>query len=163
MASAATTPQTVMAPPSARAPALTPAAPEESAPMAFAPGSIGPETTAPAAPVAPSVVIAEEVVREQRPAAEFTLPATSVDAAPALKFEWPSDLVQIETNAEKLKAAVANAQQEQPAPRQKRERPHLPPVSDEPLIQVETQKSVPAVEPAAPVKSAGEEPASAPN
>jgi ribonuclease E len=60
-------------------------------------------------------------------------------AKPILELDWQTDLTQIETDREKLQAAQARAHEEPPpAPPPKRERKPLPPVSDEPLIQVET-------------------------
>ena len=150
-----TAPQTVTAPPSSAAPAVTPAAREESAAVASALAGIEAETTAPTVPVTESAVSTEEGVREERSAAELTLPASPTGAAPALKLEWPPDLIQIETDPEKLKAAIARAPQEQPVPHQKRERPPLPPVSDELLIQVETRKPATAADPALPAESTG--------
>lgn len=58
-----------------------------------------------------------------------------------LQLDWSTDLIQVETNPEKYRLAQAKAQQEQPAPRVKRVRPPLPPLSDAPLIQVETRTS----------------------
>lgn len=58
-----------------------------------------------------------------------------------LQLDWSTDLIQVETNPEKYRLAQTNAQQEQPAPRVKRVRPPLPPLSDAPLIQVETRTS----------------------
>ena len=75
-------------------------------------------------------------MREEIPVAESAPPAK-----PILEFDWQSDLTQVETDREKLKTAQARAQDEPPAvsPR-KRERQPPRPVSDEPLVQVETGK-----------------------
>jgi len=54
-----------------------------------------------------------------------------------LKLDWPGDLVQIETDPQKVRPMEA---QEAEAPRPRRVRRPPPPVSDEPLIQVETRK-----------------------
>jgi len=73
--------------------------------------------------------------------AEETQPArqTPVAAPPPLKLEWPSDLVQIETDPQKV-AAVAESPQSEGSPVPGRVRPTPPPVSsDEPLVQVETR------------------------
>jgi hypothetical protein len=52
---------------------------------------------------------------------------------------FSSDLVQIETDP--AKAAAARSEPETPsAPRPPRVRPRLPPVADEPLVQIETRK-----------------------
>jgi ribonuclease E len=68
---------------------------------------------------------------QQRPAAPFEL-----------KLEWPTDLVQVETDAGKAAAAAAQPQPEAPA-RAPRVRKPLPPPSTEPLIQVETRRREP--------------------
>ena len=60
---------------------------------------------------------------------------------PKLKLDWPSDLIQIETDPVKKEEARAKAPADEPAPRVKRVRPPLPPVSDEPLVQIETRKA----------------------
>ena len=57
-----------------------------------------------------------------------------------LKLEWPSDLVQIETDPTKARAAAEAAAKEPPRMYAKRVRPPLVPISDEPLIQVETKR-----------------------
>jgi len=62
-------------------------------------------------------------------------------ALPELKLEWPADLVQIETDPQKAQSAVAAAADEHPAPRPRRVRPAPTPMSDEPLVQVETRKT----------------------
>jgi hypothetical protein len=86
-------------------------------------------------------VAQNEVVQERPQSAEpmieraaAELPAAAV-AAP-LKLEWPSDLVQIETDPHKVQAVAI----EEPAPVRtpRRIRPAPPPVSNEPLVQVET-------------------------
>jgi hypothetical protein len=55
---------------------------------------------------------------------------------PALRLDWPSDLVQIETDPQKVRPGAV-AEEEAPRPRRARRPP--PPISDEPLIQVETR------------------------
>jgi hypothetical protein len=62
-----------------------------------------------------------------------------VVARPPLKLELPSDLVQIETDPQKITAAAARPQPESP-PAAPRVRPAPPPVSTEPLVQVETRQ-----------------------
>jgi len=62
-----------------------------------------------------------------------------VPAAP-VKLEWPSDLQQVESDPGKVSAAQQEAVQEQQAPRPKRVRQPLPPVIDEPLVQIETER-----------------------
>jgi ribonuclease E len=72
-------------------------------------------------------------------------PVASREMAPvppvSLQLDWSSGLTQIETDPGKLQAASAKTQEEQPAPRAKRVRPPLPPVSNEPLVQVETHNA----------------------
>ncbi|MDP1717818.1 MAG: hypothetical protein Q8L40_07045, partial [Burkholderiales bacterium] len=55
-------------------------------------------------------------------------------------LDWSSGLTQIETDPNKLNDAALRSQQEQPAPRVKRVRAPLPPVSNEPLVQIETAR-----------------------
>jgi ribonuclease E len=121
----------------------TPSAPEivSASPAQSAPPEIVPEEK-PMEPVASRWLqqpVADEIVREEIPVAEPVPPAK-----PILEFDWQSDLTQVETDREKLKTAQAKAQDEPPAvsPR-KRERQPPRPVSDEPLVQVETGKPKP--------------------
>jgi ribonuclease E len=104
----------------------------EPTPMVFAPD----EHFEPAALVAPpQQSVADEVVREET-TVEPTRPAK-----PVLEFDWQTDLTQIETDREKLKAAQTTTSKEPSAPPiRKRERPSLSPASNEPLVQVETSK-----------------------
>jgi hypothetical protein len=67
-------------------------------------------------------------------------PEKPVTALPELKLEWPSDLVQIETDQGKVRSAATAIAEAAPAPRPRRVRPAPTPVSDEPLVQVETRK-----------------------
>ena len=62
-------------------------------------------------------------------------------AAVKVQLDWSSGLTQIETDPNKLNVAQVRAQQEQPAPRVMRVRAPLPPASNEPLIQVETDRA----------------------
>lgn len=95
------------------------------------PAVVVPDTPAPAVAAEPV-----EVKPVLPPAAELPI------VAPApLKLDWSIDLIQVETNAEKARAALERAQSQVEAPRVKRARPVLPPISTEPLIQVETHRS----------------------
>ena len=83
----------------------------------------------------------EEIVRE---VPQSTAPVTE-QAAPSgtsprfsLQLDWPADLVQIETDPGKVQR-VEPQEEESPRPRRTR-RPAPPPVSDEPLVQVETRR-----------------------
>jgi ribonuclease E len=72
------------------------------------------------------------------------VPVAPVVAAPAIPatrdpIVLPSDLEQVETDAEKLRIAASKIEPP-PPPRPPRVRPPLPPVSSEPLEQVETRK-----------------------
>ena len=71
-------------------------------------------------------------------------PASHVVAPAPLHFDWSSGLTQIETDRAKLQAAQAAAAAMVEAPRVPRTRPVLPPLSDEPLVQVETRQREPA-------------------
>ena len=110
-------------------PAAEPARVIEAAPVAEAAPAPVPE----AAPAPASVSLGgPPPIAEPAPA----------PAAPALKLEWPSDLVQIETDPHK--ASTAAVEETSPAPRPRRVRPAPVPVPDEPLQQVETRRSEPA-------------------
>jgi len=111
------------------------------------------------------VKVAEEIVREEFPAAS-SAPApvatphrapTAVEpppppvmhAPPPVELDWPSDLVQVESNPERIRAAQKDSPLEDDAPRPRRERPVRPPVVEEPLVQVETGGKSPAEAPPA--------------
>ena len=85
---------------------------------------------APAAPVAAAPVAAPQL----RPA-DSAMPLQQIDA-----MLNAAGLTLASTDPEKLRAAQEAAALIQPAQRVPRERKPLPPVSDEPLIQVETQR-----------------------
>ena len=85
---------------------------------------------APAAPVAAAPAAAPQL----RPA-DSAMPLQQIDA-----MLNAAGLTLASTDPEKLRAAQEAAARIQPAPRVPRERKPLPPVSDEPLIQVETQR-----------------------
>ncbi len=90
----------------------------------------------PAAPVEPAPytsVASEERVVEYAPK---HIPAAPVALEPIV---LPHDLNQIETDPEKLRIAASKVMPPAP-PRPPRVRPPLPPISNEPLIQVETSK-----------------------
>jgi hypothetical protein len=83
--------------------------------------------------------LAEPVAVAQQPAAPvLQAAAPALVAAPPLKIEWPSDLQQVETKAERIMAAQMAADDGAPK-RVKRLRPPPEPVTDEPLQQVETR------------------------
>jgi hypothetical protein len=67
-------------------------------------------------------------------------PQPSAPQPAPLKLEWPSDLVQIETDPHKARAVVV-VEEEPLTPRVRRVRPTPPQMPSEPLIQVETQRS----------------------
>ena len=113
-----------------------------------------PTVEPPSTPAPRAAVVQDETVREEGAGARFAPSPVSERAAP-LKLEWPSDLVQVDTDPEKLRIMSARAREETPAPRPKRERPPLPPVSDEPLVQVETRKAVGTPDPGAVAQTPG--------
>lgn len=82
-----------------------------------------------------------EVVREFEP--RETQPAAPVTSGPGyapaepIKIEWPSDLVQVESDPEKLQSVEPQPEQE-PVARPKRARQPVQPLSEEPLVQIET-------------------------
>jgi hypothetical protein len=120
----------------AHEPAFTPAREETTLKPAYDPEPVhARETTlipdpAPASEPAPARVI------EPAPAPAS---AAAAPVAQPLKMDWPSDLVQIETDPQKRQAARAEAQPVEAAPRVKRERPVIHQAVDEPLVQVETR------------------------
>ena len=109
----------------------------------------------PAAASAPPAVVQDAVmpdeIVEEQPQTSAPLPAPTEPVQshearkaeapsplpPPLKLEWPSDLVQIETDPHKARAVAVF--EEPQAPRQPRTRRAPPPVSNEPLVQVETR------------------------
>lgn len=129
----------------------------EQLPMAIAGREASPEaaiTPSPDTPVAPEPVAAPvsaletaENVREELQSANPVMTDAEDLRQPALKLDWASDLIQIETHPEKLRAALAAMQQETPTIRPKRSRPVLEPVSTEPLVQVETRRQENGIQP----------------
>ena len=109
---------------------------------AMAPVEAMPVSAAEPAPVAAPVVepapytsvASEERVVEY--AAKPVVPSAPVALNPIV---LPHDLTQIETDPEKLRIAASKVAPPAP-PRPPRVRPPLPPISNEPLIQVETRK-----------------------
>jgi ribonuclease E len=78
------------------------------------------------------------------PAAEPVLEYRHVPAIPSLPVVFepvvlPSDLDLVETSADKLRIAAGNVEPPQP-PRPPRVRPPIAPVTEEPLVQIETGK-----------------------
>ena len=87
-----------------------------------------------------------ETVREfqpREPLAPEHAPASGAGYAPAtpVKIEWPSDLQQVESDPNKIQAVHQEPVQEHQAPRPKRVRPARPQVSEEPLVQIETDRT----------------------
>jgi ribonuclease E len=93
--------------------------------------------------VAPPVV-AGEIVREDFPAmaspARAPSPPPAAAVPPPVELEWPSDLVQVESDPGKVRAVQQPAPETAPAPRPRRERPAPLSAEEEPLVQIETQK-----------------------
>jgi len=89
-----------------------------------------------------------EVVREFEPrASESVAPVPSGPGyAPAepVRIEWPSDLVQVESDPAKTQTAEQAEIVEQPVQRPKRVRPPVQPLTEEPLEQIETGQAEPA-------------------
>jgi ribonuclease E len=63
-----------------------------------------------------------------------------VAPATPLKIEWPADLVQVESDPDKVRVVEEQAQQQLPVPRPRRVLPSPPPVEEGELVQVETSK-----------------------
>jgi len=92
----------------------------------------------------PSVSFETEKVREFEPHETAAAPDTATSGyAPAAPIanEWPSDLQQVESDPEKVRVAqqAPDAPEQQARPKRVRQSP--PPVSDEPLVQIETSRS----------------------
>jgi ribonuclease E len=83
--------------------------------------------------------VSEFQPREAPPAAEPARPSGAgyAPAAP-VKIEWPSDLQQVESDPEKVRAVQAQEVEPEPAPRPKRVRQQQAAVDEGPLVQVET-------------------------
>jgi ribonuclease E len=75
--------------------------------------------------------------------APSSLPASGAGYAPAepVKIDWPSDLQQVESDPDKIRNVQEETVADQPAPRPRRVRPQAPRTSEEPLVQVETDRS----------------------
>jgi len=107
---------------------IQPAAEPREEQVVFEPTRSAPQPVVEAPPEAPRT----EVTRSP------DLAVAQAAEPPQLKLEWPSDLVQIETDPHKAQASVHD---EAPvAARTPRVRPLPPPVSNEPLVQVETHR-----------------------
>jgi len=121
-------------------------------PAAYSPAAAAfPEPIVPAEVAshkAPPAVFETETVREFQPREAAPMAAPSGPGfAPAepVKIEWPSDLKQVESDPEKVQTAQRQViEEEQPLPRPKRARQAVEPISNEPLVQIETQPSGPA-------------------
>lgn len=106
-----------------------------------------------AAPTAEPVMTDREYVREivipEPVTADAVPPAEPIQevAAVSLQLDWSSGLIQIETDPDKYKEAFARSSEIAPQPPAKRVRPILAPISDEPLVQVETRKKAEITEP----------------
>jgi hypothetical protein len=90
-------------------------------------------------PAPPPVIVAGETVREEHPAPAPDRSAVQARPEQVLTLDWQTDLTQIETNAEKMRAARPQVFEEVPASHPKRVRPQLAPLDEGPLSQVETQ------------------------
>ena len=90
--------------------------------------------------VRPAFATVTEVSADTGSAVEPPRPAAAapVMSAAIAPIALPADLTLIETNPDKLPVLADKA--EQTPPRPPRVRPSLPPISEEPLIQVDTQK-----------------------
>ena len=124
----------------AAAGAITPALPPANEPATAAATELAPSA---AAGIAVPIRIEEQapvIATEVPAAAERVIEPAPQATAPALPpIVLPPELELVETNPEKLRSAATRAEP-LPAPRPPRVRPPLPPVSDEPLVQIETQR-----------------------
>lgn len=89
-----------------------------------------------------------EMVREFEPRApEPIAPVPSGPGyAPAepVRIEWPADLVQVESDPDKIRTVEQQEPEQEPAPRPKRVRQPVQPLNEEPLVQIETGQAEPA-------------------
>lgn len=123
----------------------------EPVPVAYSPAAAAfPESIAPAEVASHQtlpVAFETETVREFQPREAAPMAAPSGPGfAPAepVKIEWPSDLNQVESDPEKIQTAQRQLVEERLIPRPKRVRQPEQPVSNEPLVQIETHPSGPA-------------------
>jgi ribonuclease E len=110
------------------------------------------EVTESVPPLQPAFAPVEPVIQAEPAAAEptLTMPAVEVAAVPASSVQHKSDnlaevlaaagLTLAVTDPEKLRAAQEAAARLVPSPRVPRERKSLPPLSNEPLVQIETRR-----------------------
>jgi ribonuclease E len=98
------------------------------------------ETPAEAVPVAVAAPTPYTSVASEERVVEFAPPPLpSVPPVAREPIVLPSDLNQVETDPEKLRIAASKVAPP-PPPRPPRVRPPLPPISTEPLVQVETRR-----------------------
>jgi len=102
------------------------------------------ESTALQEPVPAPVPVPDEVAEDARSRESQAVSQTFVPAT----IELPSDLEQVESNPEKIRAVAVPEPEEEFSPRPKRVRPSSTPLNEEPLVQVETDGSSPADSPA---------------
>lgn len=116
-----------------------------------------PQAERPAVPAAPIAgvaavaagamgdIVENEVVREFEPRAPEPEPAALTGpgfaSAQPVKIEWPSDLVQVESDPGKVQTVEQHEPEHQLAPRLKRVRQPMQPASEEPLVQIETDQA----------------------
>ena len=125
---------------SSEAPVQAPASAPASAPFA-APASA--PTSAPVAVAAPVLAPAQATVTKAESAPVTTpmpAPAPETSTADIDSLLSAAGLTMAVTNPEKLRAVQAASEQVTPVVRIPRERKPLPPMSNEPLVQVETQR-----------------------
>ena len=120
----------------------------EPVPVAYSPAAAAfPESIAPAEVAshgAPPAAFETETVREFQPrevAPMAELSGPGFAPAEPVKIEWPSDLKQVESDPEKVQTAQRQVVEEQLMPRPKRVRQAVEPVSNDPLVQIETHPS----------------------
>ena len=83
-----------------------------------------------------------EVVREFEPRApeepQRVPSGPGIVPAEPVRIEWPSDLVQVESDPGKIQSVQQKEFEQPQAPRPRRVRPAAQPVIEEPLVQIET-------------------------
>ena len=127
--------------PDAAAPAEVAAVPVITSPVANTPAPLDIAPSISAASVEPPVTVITTpavIPVESRSLVTTPAPISTPQIVPPtpLKLDWSSGLTQIETAPEKVQRSSPVPTE---APRVRRSRPVLPPVIDEPLMQVETQ------------------------
>jgi hypothetical protein len=108
------------------------------APVAVAASAVEEPQFAETSPPALEPAAEVSVLEQPPPEPPIRLGATPESVLASLKADWPAELVQVETDPGKVQAIPES--EDLLGTRAGRTRPELAPLSEEPLIQVETRK-----------------------